>query len=485
MDYRAAVSVLGRLIFGYGLCLIGPGLFSLYSGEIAWKGLILSAFFTILLGTVMILAKHEHGHIGIREGFAIVGGGWLFAALLGALPYTLSGVLPNYVDAIFETVSGLTTTGASVITDLEAVPNGILLWRSLTHWLGGMGIIVLFIAFLPEIGAGAIHLFRAEVPGPTADRVVPRLRDTAITLWGIYTVLTVVQVSMLLLAGMSLFDSINHTFATMATGGFSTKNASVLHYDSLAIELIIVLFMTIAGGNFGLYFLAWKRGIRTLFHDLEFKAYLLIMGLATVFITANLVLAAGQPVGQALRDSLFASSSIMTTTGFVTADFDTWPAFSKFILFLLMFIGGCAGSTAGAIKVIRFLLLGKQSWTELKRILHPKMVFTVKIDGKPVSPNLLQVTGQFFYIYILTFVFAVLLVTAASGMEAWDAMSAVAATLGNVGPGYGVVGPTCNYSSLSSFVKIVLSACMMLGRLELFTLLVFLRPEFWRAHRNW
>ena len=485
MDYRASISVLGRLILGYGLCILIPGIFSLYSGEIAWKGLILSAFLSIILGSVMVLAKHEHGHIGIREGFAIVGGGWILASLLGALPYTLSGVLPNYVDAIFETVSGLTTTGASVITDLEVVPNGILLWRSLTHWLGGMGIIVLFIAFLPEIGAGAIHLFRAEVPGPTADRVVPRLRDTAITLWGIYTVLTVVQVSMLLLAGMSLFDSINHTLATMATGGFSTKNASVLHYDSLAIELIIVLFMTIAGGNFGLYFLVWKRGIRALLHDLEFKAYLLIMGLATIFMAANLVLAAGQSTGQALRDSLFTASSIMTTTGFVTADFDQWPAFSKFILLLLMFIGGCAGSTAGAIKVIRFLLLGKQSWTELKRILHPKMVFTVKIDGKPVSPNLLQVTGQFFYIYILTFVLSVLLVTAASSMEAWDAMGAVAATLGNVGPGYGVVGPTTNYSAQSDFVQIGLSASMLLGRLELFTLLVFLRPEFWRTHRNW
>lgn len=485
MDYRSAISVLGRLILGYGFCILIPGLFSLYSGELAWKGLIISAFLSIMLGTVMITAKHEHGHIGIREGFAIVGGGWLLSSFLGALPYTLSGVLPNYVDAIFETVSGLTTTGASVIAAPEMAPNGILLWRSLTHWLGGMGIIVLFIAFLPEIGAGAIHLFRAEVPGPTADRVVPRLRDTAITLWGIYTMLTVAQVSMLLLAGMPLFDAINHTFATMATGGFSTKNASVLHYDNLAVELIIVLFMTIAGGNFGLYFLAWKRGFRTLFHDLEFKVYLSIMGLSTLFMAINLVLAAGQSAGQALRDSLFTASSIMTTTGFVTADFDQWPSFSKFILLILMFVGGCAGSTAGAIKVIRFLLLGKQSWTELKRILHPKMVFTVKIDGKPVSPNLLQVTGQFFYIYMLTFVLAVLLVTAASNLEAWDAMGAVAATLGNVGPGYGVVGPTSNYGFLSDFVKIVLSLCMLLGRLELFTLLVFLRPEFWRSHRNW
>ncbi len=432
----------------------------------------------------MIMARHEHGRIGIREGFAIVGAGWLLASFLGALPYTLSGILPSYVDAVFETVSGLTTTGASVITDLEVVPNGILLWRSLTHWLGGMGIIVLFIAFLPEIGAGAIHMFRAEVPGPTADRVVPRLRDTAIALWAIYTTFTVAQIALLLIAGMPLFDAINHTFATMATGGFSTKNASVLHFDSLAIELIIVLFMTIAGGNFGLYFLVWKKGIRVLFHDSEFKVYLAIMALATLFMAGNLVLDTGQPVGLALRNSLFTSSSIMTTTGFVTADFDQWPSFSKTILLILMFVGGCAGSTAGAMKVIRFILLGKQSWTELKRDLHPRMVFTVKIDGKPVAQSLLQVTGQFFFVYILTFIVAVLLITV-TGMDPWNSMGAVAATLGNVGPGFGVVGPTCNYSSQSHYVKIVLSACMLLGRLELFTLLIFLRPEFWRAHRNW
>jgi len=484
MDYRSTIFVLGRLTFGYGLCMLVPCALSLYKGETAWTALLASAFISGALGALMSLAKHERHRIGVREGYAIVGFSWILASLLGALPYTLAGILPNYVDAVFETVSGLTTTGASVITDLEIVPGGIVLWRSLTHWLGGMGIIVLFIAFLPEIGAGAIHMFRAEVPGPSADRVVPRLRDTAIALWTLYTAFTIVQISLLLLAGMSLVDSVNHTFATMATGGFSSKNASILHYDNLAIELIIVLFMTIAGGNFGLYFLVWKKGIRVLLHDLEFKIYLAIMGFAALFMAGNLVLLADQSVGQALRDSLFASSSIMTTTGFVTADFDRWPSFSKFVLLILMFVGGCAGSTAGAIKVIRLILLSKQSWAELKRDLHPRMVFTVKVDGKPVSQNLLQVTGQFFFVYMFTFVFAVLLVSA-SGMEAWDAISAVAATLGNVGPGFGVVGPTCNYSSLSDFIKLVLSACMLLGRLELFTLLIFLRPEFWRAHKNW
>lgn len=485
MDNRSTLFVLGRLTIGYGLCMLFPALLSLIQGEAVWTALFYSALLTVGLGFLMTTAKHEHVRIGIREGFAIVGGGWFLASLLGALPYLLAGVLPNFVDAVFETISGLTTTGASVITDIEILPRGILLWRSLTHWLGGMGIIVLFIAFLPEIGAGAIHMFRAEVPGPTADRVVPRLRDTAVALWGIYTFFTVAQITLLLIAGMPFFDSVNHTFATMATGGFSTKNASVLHFDSLAIELIIVLFMTIAGGNFGLYFLVWKKGFRVLFHDPEFKVYLFLMGLATLFMTGNLVLTTGTSFAQSLRDSLFAASSIMTTTGFVTADFDQWPAFSKLVILLLMFIGGCAGSTAGSIKVIRFILLGKQSWTELKRDLHPKMVFTVKIGGKPVAQSLLQVTGQFFFVYMVTFILSVLLISAVGNMDAWESMGAVAATLGNVGPAFGIVGPTGNYSSLSDFIKIILSACMLLGRLELFTLLIFLRPEFWRPQRNW
>ena len=484
MDYHFTLSIIGRLTFGYGLCMLIPCLYSFSQNETAYLSIFFAACVALLLGSGMALLRGERAHLGIREGFAIVGGSWVLASLLGALPYTFSGVLPNYVDAVFETVSGLTTTGASVISDLDIVPNGILLWRSITHWLGGMGIIVLFIAFLPEIGAGAIHMFRAEVPGPTADRVAPRLRDTAVALWGIYTVLTVIQIILLVLAGMSLFDSVNHTFATMATGGFSTKNNSILYYDSLAIELIIVLFMTIAGGNFGLYFIVWKKGLKALLHDLEFKVYLGILSLATLFMAANLVTASGQSTGQALRDSLFTASSVMTTTGFVTADFDKWPAFSKLILLSLMFIGGCAGSTAGAIKVVRFILLGKQSWAELQRDLHPRMVISVKVDGQAVAPSILQVTGQFFFIYMLTFVVAVLLVSAA-GMEAWDAIGGVAATLGNVGPGFGVVGPTTTYSTLSDFIKVVLTAYMLLGRLELMTLLVFLRPEFWRAHRNW
>ena len=484
MDYRFVLSILGRLTFGYGLCMLVPALYSLVTGEPAFFPQLIALLATLALGAVMSLNRREHGHLGIREGFAIASGGWILASLLGALPYTFSGVLPNYVDAVFETVSGLTTTGASVISDLESTPKGILLWRSITHWLGGMGIIVLFIAFLPEIGAGAIHMFRAEVPGPTADRVAPRLRDTAAALWGIYVVLTAAQIILLVLAGMPLFDSINHTFATMATGGFSIKNTSILYYDSLAIELIIVLFMTIAGGNFGLYYIVWKKGLKVLLHDLEFKVYLAIMAGATLFMAANLIWVSGQPAGQALRDALFNASSVMTTTGFVTADFDKWPAFSKLILLVLMFVGGCAGSTAGAIKVVRFILLGKQSWAELQHDLHPRMVISVKISGKPVSPSILQVTGQFFFLYMMTFVIAVLLV-AAAGMEAWDAIGGVAATLGNVGPGFGVVGPTTTYSSLSDFIKIVLTACMLLGRLELMTLLVFLRPEFWRTHRNW
>lgn len=484
MHYPLVAGILGRLMLVYGLFMIVPLALAIIWREASIGALTISMLSCLVTGGVMAFLAPSSGRIGIREGYATVLGGWLFASLFGALPYWLGGVMPTYIDAVFETVSGLTTTGASVIDRLDDVPRSIIFWRSMTHWLGGMGIIVLFIVILPHIGAGAAHLFKAEVPGPTADRVSPRIRDTAIALWIIYTILTVAEIVLLMLAGMSLFDAINHAFATLATGGFSTKDASIKHYDSLAIELIVVLFMIIAGGNFALYFQGWQKGWHRVYRDTEFKVYLVIIAASTFLIAVNLCLAAGEEAGKALRVALFQVASIITTTGFASADFDAWPPLAKLVLFILMFIGGSAGSTAGGIKVSRIILLVKQGWAELKRSLHPRVVVSICVDQKSVEPTVLNTVCQFFFLYMFTFFAAVLLV-AATGLAPFDAMSAVAATLGNVGPGFGVVGPTTTYSSLSPLAKTVLTLCMLLGRLELFTLLVFLRPEFWRAHRNW
>jgi trk system potassium uptake protein TrkH len=303
----------------------------------------------------------------------------------------------------------------------------------------------------------------------------------AIALWLIYVVLTVSEIILLVAAGMSLFDAVNHAFATMATGGFSTKNTSIKYYDNLAVELILTFFMFVAGGNFGLYLLVWKKGFFKLFQDTEFKIYCLIIAVSTAVITVSLCWQAYDSVGQSLRDALFTVVSIITTTGFVTADFDKWPSVTKIVLLLLMFIGGCAGSTAGGIKVVRFLILIKDAIAALLRSVHPQLVKTIKIDHKPVDFEVLSNTMQFFFLYIIIFVISVLLVTA-TGLEPWDAMGAVAATLGNVGPGFGVVGPTTTFFEVSMFTKAVLTFDMLLGRLEIFTILVLFHPEFWQPY---
>lgn len=481
MGIQVVARLLGRIIAAYALFMAIPLVYSLVRREADFMAFVWSVAITLVLGAMLYYAGEEPGRIGTREGFLVAAGTWVLASALGALPYWLSGWVPTYLNAVFETVSGLTTTGASIIADVEALPASLLLWRSMTHWLGGMGIIVLFVVFLTNVGADAVNLFQAESPGPTVERVLPRIRTMALRLWQMYVVFSAAQVVLLYLAGMDLFDAVNHTFATMATGGFSTKNASIKYYDSLAIELIIVLFMFLAGGNFALYYLAWQKGWRKLLANSEFKVYLAIVIFSTLAVTALLYCGPGIAPATGLRDALFTVVSIMTTTGFVTADFDQWPPATKIILLLLMFIGGCAGSTAGGIKVVRLLILMKDAAWSLLHAVHPRLVAALKIDGKPVDAEVLHMVLQFFFLYILIFFVSVLLV-AATGLAPFDAMGAVAAMLGNVGPGFGVVGPTTTYAAVHPFAKAVLTADMLLGRLELFTLLVLFHPEFWRPY---
>lgn len=484
MQYRFVLWLIGRLLTVYGLIMLFPLLLAVLLKEESLVVFAISSMATIIPGSLLALNRPPEMKMGIREGFAVVGAAWLSTSLFGALPFWLSKATPTFLDAVFETVSGLTTTGASVISNVEILPQSILLWRSLTHWLGGMGIIVLFIVFLPNIGAGAAHLFNAEVPGPVSERLLPRIRDTALTLWKIYVSFTLAEIVLLILAGMSPLDAVNHSFATLATGGFSNKNASIMHYDSVAIELIIVLFMILAGGNFALYYQVWRKGALKLFRNREFLVYLSIIGGATLLIGVNLNLVQEQNILHALRDALFQVSSIMTTTGFASADFDKWPSFSKLILFLLMFIGGSAGSTAGGIKVSRVIILFQSGWAELKKAIHPKLVINIQYDQKTVEPSVLHSVLIFFFLFTLIFAVSTLIL-AATGLEPFEAMGAVAATLGNVGPGFGIVGPTTTYASISELGKVVLTLNMLLGRLELFTLLVLIRPEFWRSSRNW
>lgn len=424
---------------------------------------------TQLRGTTMI---------GYREGYLVVSLSWLIAMALGAVPFVLYGMLPP-VGALFESMSGFTTTGASVLVDFDQ-PHGLMFWRSLTHWYGGMGIIVLFLAILPSLGGGSMRLFAAESPGPVSERLTPRIRDTARALWFIYVGISAAEVVALLVAGMSLFDAVTHTFATMGTGGFSPRAASVAYYDSWPIEAVLTVFMLIAGANFALYFAALRGDWRRLYRDVEIRAYLAIITLSTGAIVVSLMLAKSHfGLTHALRESLFQVVSLQTTTGFVSADFDVWNSFARTMLVVLMFVGGCAGSTAGGMKVIRLVLLAKNAQTELKRQLHPQAVVPVKVAGRVIPERVMRKVLGFFFLYMTVYTIGTLLL-ATSNVSIVTAASAVAATLNNVGPGLEVVGPTLNFSPIHDFGLAVLIAMMFLGRLELFTALVLLTRGFWR-----
>lgn len=485
MNTNLFKAVLGKMLAAYGCIMSIPALVALYYQEATVLTFLGTAALTALVGCILLYRnRRSTGRMGVREGYAIVSAGWLLAALFGALPYLAAHVMPTYIDAVFETVSGLTTTGGSVLSNLEALPRSILFWRSMTHWLGGMGIIVLFIVLLPNMGMGAVHLFNAEVPGPTPDKIVPRIREGAMYLWLIYTGFTLVQIVLLTLAGMSVFDAVNHAFATMATGGFSTRSASISAYNSVWIEAIIIAFMVMAGVNFNLYIFARRKGLSAIFKDIEFKAYIFILLLSSAIVAFSLFSQDQYALGTAIRHSVFQVASIMTTTGFASADFDQWPALAKIVLFLLMFIGGSAGSTAGGIKVARIVLLFKMAWAQFKQIFNPHLVVNITLQGKTVEPAVLTAVGRFFFLFILIFALASVLL-AATGLEPFEAMSAVACMIGNVGPGFGAVGPMMNFALVSQFGKVVLIVCMLLGRLELFTILVLVQPEFWKKRKSW
>ena len=449
-------------------------------GEPHARGFLLSIAATALSGLFMMLIfKRSNRELTHRDGFAIVALGWINAAFFGALPYLFTGALESLTDACFEAASGFTTTGSTIFTDIQKHSHGILFWRNLTQWLGGMGIILLSLAILPFLGVGGMQLYRAEVPGPTADKLRPRISQTARILWEVYVLFSAAEVLTLLLGGMNLFDALCHTFSTMATGGFSPKNQSIEFYQSPFLEYAITFFMFLAGANFALHYRFLKGNVKALWRDGEFCFYISVVLLATLFISLNLWGSIQKEFFQAFRLAIFQVVSIMTTTGFATADFENWPIFSQYLLLILMFIGGCAGSTGGAIKCVRIYILLKQGFQELRKLIHPRAVLPVKLGGKVISADTLSGIWGLFFLYLFIFSVASLALSLL-GSDLLTSISAVAATLGNVGPGLGTVGPAENFAHLSIAAKWILTACMLLGRLEIYTLLVLLIPEFWK-----
>ena len=480
MNLLLTLRILGALLLFLAATLLVPLPFSFVYADGAWTAFVLSSLACLAGGSLLFFLCKSKKELSVREGFAVVTFGWTVFALFGALPYLLSGAIPSPLDAVFETMSGFTTTGSTILTDIEALPQSLLFWRALTHWMGGMGIIVLSLAILPMLGVGGMQLFKAEVPGPTADRLKPRIQDTAKLLWGVYVLLTAVETLLLMLGGMTFFDALCHAFATLATGGFSTKNTSIAAYDSSYIDAVITLFMLLAGVNFALHLQVLRGRAGDFFRSEELRVYFgTVMAATAVVMLFNWSGGIYAGVGDNLRFSLFQVSSIMTTTGFGTADFELWPVVAQYLLVLLMFVGGCAGSTGGGIKVARIMLLFKHAQVQVFRLIHPRAVRLVKLGNRPVDKEVLQAILGFFALFIGVFVVGSLLL-AVSGMDLVSAGAAVIACLSNIGPGLGTVGPTDHFAAVPAFGKTVLIVCMLMGRLELYTVLVLFFPSFWR-----
>ena len=481
MNFQIIVRFTGILVFFLGIAMGPPLGVSFLLKDNCTQPLFLAMVITCVLGIILFLLtrNQKEKHLNHRDGVAIVTLGWMMAGLVGALPYLFSGVIPDFTDACFESISGFTTTGASIITDIESLPEGILLWRSLTQWLGGMGIIVLSIAILPFLGIGGMQLYKAEIPSPVVDKLKPRISETARILWKIYLLITLLQVLLLLAGGMNLFDSFNHAFCTMPTGGFSTKNASLAHYNSAYLDFVIVIFMILAGINFSLHYKLLTGDLKIFGKDSECRVFLIIVGVFVLLVTLDIYGDLYPSLFQAFRYATFQVSSIITTTGFVSADYEKWPHFSQLILLICMFLGAMAGSTGGGIKTVRVILMVKHSYQQIFRIIHPHAVTTVKLGGQAVSEDVLSSIWGFFFLYMGLFVIA-FLAMASMGLDYVSAISSVAATIGNIGPGLGIVGPTRNYLEIPTAGKWVLNACMLLGRLEIYTVIVLLTPEYWR-----
>lgn len=481
MNLTLVFKVTAVLLIVVAAFMLAPVLVALCYGELSMlpSFLIPVLGVWVVCGAYLLATRGSTVELSTRAGFFLVTLSWLSAAAVGAVPFVISGAVPAYTDAFFETMSGFTTTGATILTDIEALPRSILFWRSLTHWLGGMGIIVLTVAILPLLGIGGYQLMKAEAPGPSVDRLTPKITETAKILWFLYLGLTVLETALLMLGGLSLYDALTHTFGTLATGGFSPKAASVGHYTSAYVHIVVTVFMLGAGVNFILYYRLLRGQFSMIRRNTEVKAYLGIFAVATLIIAAALHGRTYEGFGESLRFAGFQAASILTTTGYATADFAQWPALARVTLFVLMFIGGSAGSTGGGMKVIRIVTVLKQGFNEMRYLIHPRGVFTIRLNGLSVRKDVVySITGLVFLYIVLLLVTAVFVAT--GGHDIVTSMSTALVTLGNIGPGFGRIGPVENYAFYQPYIKWYLSVIMMVGRLEVYTVLVLLTPAFWR-----
>ncbi|MCL1917590.1 MAG: TrkH family potassium uptake protein [Peptococcaceae bacterium] len=484
MNIKMLLSILGRFLVPYGAAMLAPCLVAFGYRESEALPLGVGAVVTVLAGLVFLWRGNMEGKMSVKEGYLVVAGAWIAACIMGAVPYVTTGVLSSGVDAIFEATAGFTTTGASVLTDLESVSRGVLLWRSMSNWLGGMGVIMLFILLLPNMGISTVTLYNTEAADFMPQKVMPKIKDKVVLLWKIYVGLTVAVAIALVMAGMPFYDAVNHALTSVCTGGFSTSSQGIGGYHGAAIGIVLMITMVLGSTNFTLFIAVLQKNGRELFRNLELRAYLLIMLGAAALIGANLVLAGGVRVDQALWQASFHTVSFGSSTAYVTVDYDTWPGFSKLILFLLMAVGGCASSTAGGMKVSRVLVLGKMAVAFVKKAIHPKQIQPIKLGGHTLGEPLQNAVSQFFFLFAALFVVSSLIMSAL-GYEPFEAMGVTLSALGNTGSAFGAFGPSEGVAEAAMGVKLLLCCNMLFGRLEIIALAVLVIPDFWKRRKTW
>ncbi len=485
LNIKAHIKVFGMLFVILGISLVFPLIVAIIYKE--WSSLLafgVTAAVSILVGVFLFRTMGEiKGTFRIRDGYMIVSEAWVLASLIGAVPFVISGYIPNFVDAFFETASGFSTTGASILSDIEALSKSMLFWRSFTHWIGGMGIIVLAVAILPALGISGQFLVSAETTGPRLSKVMPKIKDTAKVLYILYFSLTILETLFLWAGGLSVFDALTHSFATVGTGGFSTYNAGLSHFDSAYVDTVVTIFMLVCGASFSLHFLAFGKGLKVYIQDAEFKAYIIIIAVFTLIMTLYLLyFGTYESLGTSFRYSVFQIVSIITTTGFATADYIYWPMFPQLLLLMLFFIGACSSSTAGGVKVIRSIILFKFVQRTIVLKLHPTHVGSVKLGKKAVSNDIVSSITSFMLLYMAIIFIGTVLISF-DGFDIATSFSAVASSIGNVGPGFNLVGPMNNYGQFSDFSKIVLSILMIAGRLEVYTFFMLISSRFWNPYK--